>query len=185
MIIGLTGAAGSGKNTVADMLCEMAFFTQMGFADPLYSMVSAMTGLPETILRDRAVKEATIEWLGKSPRELLQSLGTEWGRGMLGDHVWVTAGMRRAMDFVHAGRGVAITDCRFDNEAEAVREAGGVVWQVLRPDGGVRGPAMAHESERGLSYHLVSRTIVNDGDLAVLRGRVEGALEEELTRQTA
>ena len=183
MIIGLTGAAGSGKNTVADMLCEMAFFTQIGFADPLYSMISSMTGLPEAILRDRAVKEATIDWLGKSPRELLQNLGTEWGREFIGEHVWVTACMRRAMDFVQAGRGVVITDVRFSNEAQAIFQAGGVVWRVLRPAGGVGGPAMSHQSERGIAGDLVSRTIVNDGDIGCLRDRVEEALEQELARQ--
>ena len=79
MLVGLCGAAGAGKNTVADFLTDSdgCTFMQLAFADPLYECVSTITGLPVARLKDRDVKEAVLPWLGKSPRQLLQTLGTE------------------------------------------------------------------------------------------------------------
>ena len=91
MLIGMCGAAGSGKDTIADILG----FDRVAFADPLYEMVSLVTGLTPDEMRDRETKERTIDWLGQSPRQLLQTLGTEWGRGMVSESIWVDTAMRR------------------------------------------------------------------------------------------
>jgi hypothetical protein len=173
MLIGLCGAAGAGKNTVAEMLVG---FRQIAFADPLYECVAAITGLPAERLRDRDAKEAVIDWLGKSPRQLLQIMGTEFGREMVHPELWIKIAMARIADDLAAGRNVVITDVRFDNEAQAVVAAGGECWRVVRK--GWRcldaGTAM-HPSEAGVSGHLIARTIDNSGTLNDLRGILDAA----------
>lgn len=155
MLIGLCGAAGSGKDTVAEILRDIGQFYRVAFADPIYEMVSTITGLLPEDLHDREIKELPIDWIGRSPRQLLQTLGTEWGRHCVSETLWVDIAMRRVEQQIAAGRSVVITDVRFDNEAAAVKAAGGQVWQVVRSDGCVRGAAMLHASEAGVSPLLV------------------------------
>jgi hypothetical protein len=168
MLIGVCGAAGSGKDTVADILG----FERVAFADPLYEMVSIVTGLTPDEMRDRETKEATIDWLGHSPRQLLQTLGTEWGRDTISQTIWVDAAMRRVRRLLDEGRDVVVTDVRFDNEAAAIKAAGGQVWQIVRGEGCVRGVSMRHASEAGVAATLVDRVIGNWSTIEKLRQTV-------------
>jgi len=178
MLIGLCGAAGAGKNSVANFLTDSdgCRLYQLAFADPLYQCVSTITGLPVARLKDRDVKEAVLPHLGKSPRQMLQSLGTEWGRGMVHDEIWIRITMERAGEHLTVGRGVVITDVRFDNEAQAIVDAGGEVWRVIR--NGWRcldDNTAAHQSEAGVSDHLIARIIDNSGSLDDLRAQLSAA----------
>lgn len=167
MLIGLSGAAGAGKNTVAEFLTDAdgCSFLQLAFADPLYECISTITGLPVARLKDRDVKEAVVPWLGKSPRQLLQTLGTEWGRGTVHPEIWIRIAMERAGRHL-AFNGVVVTDVRFDNEAQAIIAAGGEVWRVTRPGWRCLSDDSAqHPSEAGVSEHLIARTIDNSGTL--------------------
>ena len=69
----------------------------------------------------------------------------------------------------------AITDVRFDNEAEAIHRRGGVVWRIVRPGAGLGGAEGEHSSEQGIDPSLVDDEVVNDGDLSRLRAAVEDA----------
>jgi hypothetical protein len=171
MLIGLCGPAGAGKNTVAELLTDSngGPFAQIAFADPLYECVSTITGLPVAKLKDRDVKEEVIPWLGKSPRQMLQTLGTEWGRGTVHPEIWIRIAMERAARH-QTINGVVITDVRFDNEAQAVIDAGGEVWMVTRPGWRcLAEEAAAHQSEAGVSDRLITRTIDNSGTMDDLR----------------
>ena len=175
MLIGLTGAAGAGKDTIASHLCERHAFVKLALADPLYQMVSCMTGIPVERLADRSVKERPVDWLGASPRRLLQTLGTEWARDTVGADVWIKHLIRRLDGFDR----VVVTDVRFENEAQAVRNRGGAIIEVIRPAPLelVADSARRHSSEAGISDDLVDVTIVNDTDVDGLLGRVDKALE--------
>lgn len=176
MLIGLTGAAGSGKNTAAARLVKAHGFYSLAFADPLYEMVSIVTGLMREDLEDREIKETPIDWLGKSPRQLLQSLGTEWGRGCVRDDLWITIAFRRIDEILDGGRSVVVTDVRFPNEAEAIRERGGVVWRITRPVTSLSASTAAHASEAGIPDALVDAVLPNAGSLAFLAARVDAAI---------
>ena len=175
MIIGLCGLAGSGKDEVAAILSRRYRFAAISFAGPIYKAVSEITGLPPDRLKDREQKERPIPWLGKSPRELLQTLGTEWGRQMVRDDIWVKIAMRRASEQERYGWHSVITDVRFDNEAEVILEAGGQVWRVERPGAGLSGQAAGHPSEAGISNHLIDQVIRNAGTLDDLEEAVDAA----------
>lgn len=177
ILIGLCGAAGSGKGEVAKRLASSHSFAEISFADPLYEAVSAIVGRPVEWLKDRRNKESVIPWVGKSPRELLQLLGTEFGRGMIDSDIWVRAAMQRADWMLSAGLRVVITDVRFDNEAEAIREAGGAIFRVTRPDAAVLNyTTAAHASERGITSDHILLTIENKGSLEALGAAVDDAV---------
>lgn len=177
MLIGLAGAAGAGKGSVAAALVQRHGFSEIAFADPLYAAVSAMLQMPVGRLKDRAVKETVIDGVGKSPRELLQLLGTEFGRKMIKESIWVDLGMRRAASLRRYGERVAITDVRFNNEAEAIREAGGSIWRVVRSAPScLGGSASRHESEAGLEESLIDLTVANEGTIDDLAAAVDAAL---------
>lgn len=185
MLIGLTGAAGAGKDTVASHLFKAHGCLKLGLADPLYQMISAMTGLPVEKMADRKVKEADIAWIGTSPRRLLQTLGTEWGRGTLGDDIWIKNLFRRIDAYSHAmGRwsdkaSFVVTDVRFANEAKAIHDRGGHIVEIVRPTplAGVPDEARQHSSEAGIPDELIDVQIVNDTDVAGLLARVDKAIE--------
>ena len=159
-LIGITGAARSGKDTAAAFLVE-AGYVRVAFADAMKDMLRAGFGLTDEHLFG-ALKEAPIDWLGRSPRYLLQTLGTEWGRNHVGADTWLRVGMQKASQHPLA----VISDVRFDNEARAVRDAGGVVIRLRRRSA----PQVnAHVSEAGVSDSLINHTINNDGTLEHLR----------------
>ena len=172
-IIGLAGRAGAGKSLVASML--PGGFRVIGFADPIYRGLSAMLDLQEDDLRDRTKKERQIEELGVSPRELAQTIGTDWGRELIADDLWVILARLRVKRLHDSGvRRIAFADVRFANEVEFIHdEFGGEVWLVDRP--GAETTPHAHRSEDGLPADAIDRTIVNDCDLDELRRRVEAA----------
>jgi hypothetical protein len=179
-IIGFCGPAGAGKDLAASMVpgaCRVAF------ADPIYQGLSTMLGVPEAELRDRSAKEQPIVGLGASPRQLLQTLGTEWGRQMIRDDIWLRVAFWRWGRLAAGGISlIVVPDVRFANEARLIRENGGEVWMIHRP--GVE-PVAAHESEAGLPLRLIDRLIVNDGTVDQLRERVEATFMRTATAAAA
>ena len=171
-VIGICGRAGSGKTTVAGMI-PGAVVVQL--ADPLYAAVAVMLGLPESMLRSPHYKEKPVPGLGKSPRQMMQTLGTEWGREMVDRQIWIRLLERRISALRDAGvETVAVADVRFENEAAAIRAMpGGEIWRVHRA-----GPSTAasHSSEAGVVLLQHEVEIQNYGNLDALRTRVLEAL---------
>lgn len=167
-LIGIAGPAGCGKDLAASFLEAR----RIGFADPLYAGLATMLGVTEARLRDRASKERPL--VGEaSPRRLLQTLGTEWGRRCIGPDLWVDLARRAWRETLARGGSVVLPDVRFANEADAIRADGGEVWLVYRPS--VAGVA-PHVSEAGLPLRLIDRLVVNDGTVDQLRERVAETL---------
>ncbi len=165
ILIGLTGKARSGKDTVGQMLVGYGL-DRVAFADPIKRMLIEGLGLgPEHV--DSPLKEQPIPWLGKSPRQLMQTLGTEWGRAQHPE-IWTLIAGREITASRLAGRGVVITDVRFENEAAFVRRQGGEIWHIWRDVE----PVAAHSSEAGVAPLMGDRYIGNSGTLQELRNSV-------------
>lgn len=173
-LIGIAGRAGHGKDTIRDMICGFTGAHGMAFADPMRDMIRpllAMAGA-EQYMTDRALKEAPIPGLGVSYRQMMQRLGTEWGRG-LDEALWVGVAGRRIDMLRGVAPMVVISDVRFQNEADWIRARGGQVWRVVRP--GV--PNVAdHASERWADQMTPDVEIINGGTLAALQQTVGFAL---------
>lgn len=178
IVIGLTGRAGAGKNLVASMLPG---FMAIGLADPLYAALATMIDEDEALLRDRTTKEMPIDWLGRSPRELLQTLGTDWGRDLVAPDLWVTL-CRRRITRLQVDR-VVVTDVRFSNEARMIRSLGGEIWQIVRPH--AETTPHQHRSEDGIDIELVHRRIANEAGIDDLRYQVEWAFREAIRAAVA
>lgn len=91
-------------------------------------------------------------------RELMQRQGTEAGRNIFGENFWVAAAMSEIGD----SNAVVFTDVRFDNEAEAIRNAGGFIIEVVRPG---YEPVNDHASDAGLSGDLIDAIVLNHGSV--------------------
>jgi hypothetical protein len=163
-VVGLVGSAGSGKSTAAAMLVKQGYGL-CPFAKPLKDMLRVI-GLEEDEINGRH-KESPHPFLcGKSPRQAMQLLGTEWGREMIGEDFWVIAWAGMA-----SGRRVVADDVRFPNEAEAIRRRDGIIIRIVRP--GRQGTAHTeHMSERALLGFECDATIVNDGSIPELREKL-------------
>lgn len=169
-LIGIAAKAQSGKTTVANLLQKGALYKHVSFAEPIRQFVSDLTGISRADLEDAKVKEAVIPWIGKSPRQLMQTLGTEWGRELVREDFWIRRAMAEVERIEFAGGRAVISDVRFDNEAQAIRDHGGVVLHLVRPDALV---VASHASESGVTKQPGDYTIVNDGSLMELAKKVD------------
>lgn len=162
ILIGITGRARSGKDTLAAYLATRYKIERYAFAWPLKAGVRSMFGL-DGRHTDGDLKETPLDILGgKSPRQVMQTLGTEWGREHVAPNIWVDLGLATWARLQAEGKSLAITDVRFENEAEAVRNAGGTIIHVCRDDAEV---VNAHSSERGVALEGGDITIENNGTL--------------------
>lgn len=157
IIIGLTGRARVGKDTLADYLCINHGFTRLAFADPLRDALELGLGIESHHLRED--KEAIIPWLGVSGRQLLQTLGTEWGRDLIRPDIWILLMQRRLAALAEEGDRFVVSDVRFPNEAAWLRARPNArLWHIERPS---VAPVRAHSSEHGIDYQMGDAIIVN------------------------
>lgn len=171
MIIGLTGYAQSGKDTVAKILVENYGYTRVAFADKirefLYEtnpMFDNVAGEP-LFVRERVDRDGWEE-AKKSPhiRRLLQNSGVA-ARKVFGENFWVQQALRE----VHFEGNYVITDVRFTNEADAIKKYdNSQIWRIKRL--GVDA-INAHVSETQMDGYPVDQIFINNStieDLEVL-----------------
>lgn len=171
MIIGLTGPAGSGKDTVADWLEVRHGFSRIALADPIRKGLCAMFDLPMHVFKP-GIKEQIIPSIGKSPRELMQTLGTEWGRDMVARDIWLRMASRK---IAAALPRIVVTDIRKEDEAQWLRGYGGGIWRIHRS---TRKAVRPHTSESGaISISPDDLAIPNDGSIDDLFSVIDDVLD--------
>lgn len=119
-IIALSGAQGSGKTTIA----EKIGYPILKFAAPLYEM---HRNILET-LRTRGIEVPE----GKIYGELLQYLGTEFGRNQFYEDIWVDCMKNSLAMFPDAN--VIVDDVRFGNEFDMLKEQGAIMVRLECPE---------------------------------------------------
>lgn len=168
-VVALTGAAGSGKSTAADYLIRQHGYERVKFAGPLKDMCRAI-GMSESQIEGERKEEPAAMLSGMTPRHAMQTLGTEWGRKCMGEDFWTSLWLSRVEAILAFDGCVVVDDCRFPNEADAVRSLGGVIIK-LEGRGGIAG---SHASEAGCgSWDSV---VENDGCVTDLYAGVEEAI---------
>ena len=170
MIIAICGHKFSGKSTVANLLHNATGYEVRSFATPLKKMVCALVGCTMDDLEDYDYKENTEVpehlWAycanGKHTiRALMQGLGDLMRKE--NPDVFIECTLNSKDDFL-------VSDCRFPNEAKAVKERGGIVIKVVRPDAQAKD---SHQSETLIDEIDADYTIWNDTTLKNLEANVD------------
>ena len=170
-LVALCGAAGSGKTAAADYLIEHYGYCRFKFAGPLKDMLRAI-GLTHSEIEGHAKESKSATLCGRTPRYVMQTLGTEWGRNLVGPDLWVNLWQQRvtALAAENPDARIIVDDMRFPNELDAVKQLGGTRIMLHRATAQVK--AGDHVSESSLPVDNDMRIIINDGDLAQLHHSV-------------
>lgn len=164
-IIGIAGRKRSGKDTAGDLFVNNGFL-RIKFADCLKAMIKTMlvtAGIdPEEAdeLIEGPRKEEPQAFLGgKTIRWAMQSLGTDWGRNLIDINIWcsITAG-----EILAWKSNAVITDLRFPNEADTLRNLGATLIRIERDTGIITD---THETERFIDGLDVDHVITNNGTI--------------------
>ncbi len=171
VIIGLTGAKGSGKSTVASRM--PTGYIRYALADPLKQIAKVFGFSEQDLYGSQSDKARVNERIGVSAREFLQKFGTEMCRNALpqilpnldlGESgiIWI----KLMTNFIecHPDDNICIEDVRFDDEARAIKNRGGFIIRVDRP-GRPDDEYSEHVSEAGVDPSLIDTTIYNDGSV--------------------
>ena len=146
MIIGLGFKARAGKDTVATHLVNNYLFTQESFAFPLKEFIGRqICGFNDKQLYGAWKETIDQEW-GRTPRQMLQLIGTDALRKVVHDDFWVIPMKRKLKEHIRNNKNVVISDVRFLNEISLIKELGGIVIKIERhnPD---KITGEKHESE--------------------------------------
>lgn len=193
MLIGLHGRLRSGKDTACGFILDWAHeqgreAKREAFADRLKLSAARALGFDqpddEAIELMNALKETgAIEvWMsGHVPqvitgRKYLQLYGTEAHREIFDTDFWVNAVLPRSAGGEFDGI-LVITDVRFPNEAERIRDLGGEVWEIVRDTGRDQD---SHASEVRLPEEMIDLKIDNNKSLDHLRDVVTSLMERKV-----
>ena len=173
MIIAICGHKFSGKSTVARLLHNATGYTVVSFADKLKDITCVLSGCTREQLEDYDFKENELvpDYLrpycgdAEKPtfRAFLQHFGSEVMRGV-NDNIWIDCTLSNCEN------DCIVSDCRFPNEAKAIKARGGIVIKVVRPD---TKASDSHQSETMIDVIAPDYTLYNDTTLENLVAKVD------------
>ena len=172
MIIGLSGYARSGKDTVAGMLIGLHGYDNRAFADGVRQFLTQINPVLEDGHRlNEIVGQFGWEYAKARTevRRLLQVVGLEV-RNFFGENCWVD----RAMIGVSSSQKIVFTDVRFPNEAEMIKSLGGEIWRIQRP--GIA-PINNHPSESAMDDWQFDKMILNSSGVEGLKQQIAAAFK--------
>lgn len=201
-VVGLLGVKGSGKDTCAQYLIDMAGFRRIGFADALYQEVADAFGVTVAFLGNRNTKETPLAelalnqcndkgfkqcvaeemgWQGvtpallaqpQSPRFVLQLWGTEYRRRRGVDSYWLDQ-VAVAIE-AHPLDSFVVTDVRFLNEFNFIGQRGGMRVRIRRPE--LEAREAAERAKNGRAAHPSETELLGeaaDVEIFNIEGRPE------------
>lgn len=181
ILVGLTGPAGVGKDTVAGCF-RVAGYEHYAFAKPLKQALQIL-GMQEPETRE--AKEINYPGKTYSYRTAAQSLGTEWGRSLSPDF-WIELAKQKYAESDNP-RWV-VSDVRFEEEANWIRSAGGLIIHVIGRQTTVSGKNATHLSERGILKQNEDLIFDNSGSIyqcSATAGHIIKQLESEYATKLA
>jgi hypothetical protein len=240
-LIGLSGKAGAGKDTIADRLVANHGFVRVAFADKLKLIISDAFDVPLHFFNDRDKKnephpnlhqrylmdkfggsDGVCEWfdrvakdltpgivgggalavfiflnnevvspaLSMTPRQAAQMIGTEGFRECFKKDVWVNYAMRQVDNLLKAGMSVVVSDIRFPDEAQAIKNWDFGVSAERNVVGIKRTNAESHAHASEAAIDAIVRTaqirILNNGtiDELLLKADLIGTNAQSLVNAT-
>ncbi len=169
MLIGLSGKKRSGKSSATNYLVEEHGFKPVSWAGALKNVIGLqLLGLTVDDMETEDKKEKINPFWGKSPRQLLQVIGTECFRDRVHPDFWVKVCERDTLKpLIKANENIVISDCRFPNEANCIRALGGTMVRITR---------MNYHPEK-VDMHP-SETALDKWDFDFQIGAADGNLDE-------
>lgn len=172
MLIAITGHKFSGKSTVARLLHNATGYEVRSFADKLKDITCILSGCTREDLEDYEFKETQCVppylrpycgdkfsldagYVKPTFRAFLQHFGSEIMRNINND-IWIDCALQ------NCPKNAIISDCRFPNEAKAVKAKGGIVIKVVRPDVNA---SDSHQSETSIDEIKADYVLWNDTTL--------------------
>jgi hypothetical protein len=190
LIILIGGRMTAGKDVVADYLVGAHGFRKLGMSDTLAEALYVLNPIIPSVSfpeRDTMRYQEHVDSVGyvrakehPEVRRLLQVLGTEVGRKLLGENIWVEAAKKKILALVSEGHNVVITGIRFPNETELenqfyfLNDVVAVSVYVDRPS--LPPLESTHSSEGSLSADDFQYVLTNDGTIPELTQAAEALL---------
>lgn len=165
-LIGLAGAARSGKDTTGEILSRLLGYPTYALASPIKEHCNGLCYWDERH-SNGDLKEVVDPFWGFSPRHAYQTMGTEWARTLLRDDFW----LKRAEKVYEEHGSLIVTDIRFQNEADFIRKNGGQIIHVVR-DGAQK--ILAHSSELGIDQLPEDVILYNNTTIENLELNLQG-----------
>lgn len=169
MLIGIIGKKESGKDTFGDYLVKNYQFQKYSFALPLKKVCKELFLLDDTQLVDHTLKETIdIRW-NMTPRQMLQKVGTDLIRNNINEDFWI----KHFHFWYKQNKGnIVITDCRFQNEVDIIKELGGIIIKLNRKTNGID----QHISENVDTLNNIDYTIDNNETKQVFYQKIDELL---------
>lgn len=171
IVVGFAGPIGSGKDTMAKAMAEIFNGTVLKFAHPLYAMAAHIDPAihPDMTHKEKEDYLLGLEHLG-TRRNFLQKLGTEFGRNIIHEKLWVDLQRHKVES---TGGAVFYSDVRFNDEAQLIRDLGGHIIHIrcnwIPP---TSQQALSHPSEKAVTF------VSGDTILGLSEGKIaKGARE--------
>jgi hypothetical protein len=139
-LIGICGFQGSGKDTFAQYLIDNYGFKKLSFASTVKDVASIIFGWDREMLEGytkeaRVQREKVDSWWAKkldipnfTPRFALQFIGTDLFRKHFNSEIWVSCIEKQLEKYDK----IIITDCRFENEINMIKNNGGIIIKLFR-----------------------------------------------------
>lgn len=180
LLIGLTGRAGAGKDTVAGYLEDAYGCAPIALADPILDMLGALiqhVDVDGAWLIERDLKEQPRPVLLASYRQLARAIGDAL-RAIDADF-WVRIAAHHTGQLLAMGNNVCLTDVRYPNEAQELAAMGGVLVCIERPAHELPS-VQPHSSESHTDSLAVQHTLINNGSRATLEDQIDRLMEQLL-----
>jgi hypothetical protein len=182
-IFGIVGAIGSGKDTIGDYLICTHNFKRIAFAGKVKDVAALVFGWDRDMLEgatkeSRAWREEVCPYWKITPRSALQKIGTEMFRAHIDDAIWIKSVSKEVSK---SEQNIVITDCRFENEIQAIRDLGGRIIYVergVRPDWASSPDKMTEEERHYLAIHITDWNVYKFGESADYKIMNNGTLED-------
>lgn len=179
MFVGIVGYSKSGKSVISRELNNLWGFKQVNFADSLKRGLSISLRVPlEWFIEPSEKEKEREEFYGASARQVMQKIGTEGFRNLIGQEVWVDVWERYLAEITPVPTRVVVDDIRFLEELSRLRSLNAKVIGVVRPNI----IPMSHESERNIKnlLCLTDYTLKNDKSLSVFKEEIKSFFSREL-----
>lgn len=179
MIIGLSGKAGSGKDTIADYLVTKGF-KKLSFGSPVKDITAIITNWNRDLVEGSTKESREFRENVKHPiygltcRELMQVIGHDLFREKFSEDIWINILLDKIIE--GEGHNYVISDVRYDNEAQALLFKHALLINVKRHD--QSGKKNKHASESSLTIPA-KYIIQNDGTIEDLYTSIDSIINKK------